>query len=182
MNLSWGKLSARGEREGVDVYVCAHVFFGHCGFFWLCESLLCVFVCACMFVLLKGLAQRRPFVDGNSGHCAQLIWFVDVSQNCISLQQERDGPSSWCEAPTNVPMLTALNRNWYKHQTCLTCISCCQSINSYINSTQMEVGKQIKTSLWGWFHATAAGEMSRFLKFNCKMYQSVGGQSSADIF
>lgn len=50
----------------------------------LCSVCLCVYVR--MFVLLKGLAQRRPFVVGNSGHSAQLVWFMDVSQNCISLR------------------------------------------------------------------------------------------------
>lgn len=184
MNLSWQKLSARGEREGVDVSVCMSfcMFWScaHCGLFWLCVSLLSVFVCVRMFALLKGLAQRRPFVVGNSGHSAHLVWFMDVSQNCISLRPERDTAhlpgvklqqmcqrwQHWTETDTSIKFV------WHpSHAVSLS--------NSYINSTQKRAGEQIKTSLRGWFHAAAAGEMSRFWKFNRKMFQSVGGQSSA---
>lgn len=159
---------------------------------WLILSVCISAVCVClqahvfvrMFVLLKGLAQSRPFVVGSSGHSAQLVWFMDVSQNCISLRPEKKTAHLPGVKPTNVPTLTALNRNWYKHQIRLTHISCCQSINSYINTTQKEAGKQMKyqhgkTSLWGWFHATAASDISRVWKFNCKMFKSEGGQSSA---
>lgn len=120
--------------DGMDVWVCFCLFlFGaHCGLSCLC--LLCI--CACLFVPLKGLAQSRPFVVGRSGHPAQLVWLMDVSHNCISLRPEIDCPSSWCESLTNLPTLTALNRNWYKHQICLTRISRCQSINSYIDAAQ----------------------------------------------
>lgn len=132
MSLSWQKLSVRAERcmwrhKGYGcMCVCVPAFIcvlSHCGFSVYKHLRLvctCIHVFVRMFVLLKGLAQSRPFVVGSSGHSAQLVWLMDVSQNCISLQPKKGCPSSWCEPSTNVPTLTALNRNWYQHQICLT--------------------------------------------------------------
>lgn len=84
--------------KGIDVFLlvsCTQ---------WLILSMCIIAVCVClcvfvrMFVWLKGLAQSRPFVVGSSGHSAQLVWFMDVSQDCISLRPEKDCPSSWCES------------------------------------------------------------------------------------
>ena len=62
-----------------------------------CVHLCYVCVQVCVFVLLKGLAQSRPFVLGSGGHSAQLVWFMDVRQNCIRLWPEKHCPSSCCE-------------------------------------------------------------------------------------
>lgn len=87
--------------KGVDVCV------SFCLFVLTVTFPVCVHVFVRMFALLKGLAQSRPFVVGSSGLPTQLVWFMDVRQNCISLWPEKDCPTSWCETPINVPTLTA---------------------------------------------------------------------------
>lgn len=124
----------------VWMYACVHVL--HTVAYLVCVHVLQAFVH--MFVLRKGLLESRPFVVGRSGLPTQLVWVMDVSRSCISLRPETDCPT-WCEPPTNVPTLTTLNRNWYKHQICLTCASCCQSIYNYIDATQKLAGEQVKS-------------------------------------
>lgn len=129
------------KRCTISVWMCVCVL-SLCGL-WASQLYACICLYACLYCL-KGLAPSRSFVVGGCGHSAQLVRFVNVSQNCISLRPEKGCPSSRCETPTNVPTLTALNRNSYKLQICLTRVSCCQFVNNYINVTQKESGKQMK--------------------------------------
>lgn len=151
MNFSRQKLSARSKQAHIDQVqwcMCVPTFACFCTLRFILSVCMCVYAFVRMFVLLKGLAQSRPFVVGSGTIPTQLVWFMDVSQGYINPRPEKDCPLSWCETPTKVPALTALNRNWYKHKIWLKGISRCLSISSYINAAQKETGAQIKIPAW----------------------------------
>lgn len=135
-----------------------------------CVHLRSVCMCACtclcaVFVLLKGLAQSRPFVVGSGGHGAQLVWFMDASQSCISLRTERGCPSSsWCETPINVPTTDGIKQKLIRASN-RSDTHIVLSVYQYIDNTRKETGAQMKhqrgtAGLGGRLHATAAGDMS----------------------
>lgn len=74
------KVVCKKHTSGVFTPKAADVCVSSCLFLHTVAFPVWAHVFVRMFVLLKGLAQSRPFVVGSSGLPIQLVWFMDESE------------------------------------------------------------------------------------------------------